>query len=117
MKVINERKALTSSKSIWLFGLAAGAAIALLLMPDAIAARRSPRPPEAQGDFTDHLLTYDAARWMKADGWKNGSPFDNTWLADHIGFSEGVMAIRLDDQAALGEPYGSGNYQTIGFYG
>jgi beta-glucanase (GH16 family) len=54
---------------------------------------------------------------MKADGWTNGSPFDNAWLADHITFSDGWMTIRLDDQAALGEPYASGNYQTHGFHG
>ena len=27
------------------------------------------------------------------------------------------MDIRLDDRAALGEPYSSGNYQSTGFYG
>ena len=54
---------------------------------------------------------------MKADGWKNGSPFDNAWPADHITFGAGLMDIHLDDQTALGESYTSGNYQSTGFYG
>jgi hypothetical protein len=54
---------------------------------------------------------------MKADGWTNGPPFDNAWLADRISFADGRMVITLDDQSALGEPYSSGNYQSLGFYG
>ena len=97
------------------------AALALLCMlvsaPDVLGARRNARPPPAQGAFTDHLLAFDATRWMKADGWKNGPPFDNAWLGDHITFGADLMDIRLDDQAALGEPYTSGNYQSTGFFG
>jgi len=95
----------------------AALALALCLGSAALAAKRPPKPPPALGAFTDHLTTFDTTRWMKADGWKNGPPFDNAWLADHIGFSDGLMEIRLDDETALGEPYASGNYQTLGFYG
>jgi len=38
-------------------------------------------------------------------------------LADHISFVDGRIMILLDDQEALGEPYSSGNYQSLGFYG
>lgn len=73
--------------------------------------------PTVEGDFTDDLNAFDATRWMKADGWVNGSPFYNAWLADHISHANGTMSIRLDDVAALGMPYSSGNLQSNGFYG
>jgi beta-glucanase (GH16 family) len=92
--------------------------MAFIALPQAsFAARKPPKPPPAQGDFTDHLTTYDSTRWVKADGWKNGPPFDNAWLADHVSFIDGYLVLSLDDQAALGEPYSSGHYQTIGFHG
>lgn len=81
------------------------------------AGRRGGKTPTAQGSFIDHFNTFDSARWMKADGWTNGPPFDNAWTADHIYFSDGVMHIVLDDESNLGEPYTSGNYQSNGFYG
>jgi len=82
-----------------------------------VLAKRVSKPPTVQGNFVDHLDGYDTTRWFKADGWKNGSPFDNAWLADNILFDSGVMDIRLDDKATMGEPYASGNYQSTGFYG
>ena len=82
----------------------------------ALAARPAPKP-KAQGSFTDHLESFDAARWAKADGWKNGSPFDNAWRADHVSFAGGMMDLRLSNQASLGEPYSSGEYRTTGYYG
>jgi len=100
----------------WLVALSIGIATVLAPLQDAHGKRGS-KPPGAQGSFLDHLDTYDASRWLIADGWKNGSPFDNAWSADNITFSGGTMDIRLDDQAALGEPYSSGNYQSTGFYG
>jgi beta-glucanase (GH16 family) len=81
------------------------------------AARKNGKPPPAQGDFTDHLAAWDATRWFKADGWKNGPPFDNAWLADHVTFVDGTLVLTLDDQESLGEPYSSGHYQTTGFHG
>jgi endo-1,3-1,4-beta-glycanase ExoK len=83
----------------------------------AAAPKRPSKPPPEQDAFVDHLASYDTARWMKADGWKNGAPFDNAWSADNILFQDGDMIIRLDDTARLGEPYSSGNYQTLGFHG
>ena len=83
-----------------------------------LAAPKKPiKPPPEQDSFIDQLLFYDTSRWMKADGWTNGPPFNNAWVADHISFVEGRMVIRLDDEGALGEPYSSGNYQSLGFYG
>ena len=98
------------------------AIVALLLLslagaaPVALAARPV-SGPKAQGSFTDHLDADDAARWVKADGWTNGSPFDNAWRADHITFAGGMMDLRLSNQAYLGEPYSSGEYRTTGYYG
>ena len=81
------------------------------------APKRPAKPSPEQDSFIDHLQVYDTSRWVKADGWTNGSPFQNAWLADHIGFLDGRMVITLDDQGVLGEPYSSGNYQSLGFYG
>jgi beta-glucanase (GH16 family) len=89
----------------------------LLAPPEVTAARKGGKPPQAQGDFVDHFGAFDASRWVKADGWKNGIPFDNAWSADHVSFLDGALVLSLDDQAALGEPYSSGHYQTIGFHG
>jgi len=89
----------------------------MIPLQDSLAARKVVKPPTPQGGFVDHLGSYDASRWVKADGWKNGAPFDNAWLADHVNFLDGTMVLTLDDQAALGEPYSSGHYQTTGFHG
>jgi len=80
-------------------------------------ARRPSPGPTAQGGFTDQLDAPDATRWSEADGWTNGSPFDNAWSADNVGFRGGQLLIRLDDVARLGEPYSSGEYRTDGYYG
>jgi beta-glucanase (GH16 family) len=93
------------------------AALLLALPLVTQAAKRPSPPPPAQGAFVDHLDAYDTKRWFKADGWKNGTPFDNGWMADHITFAGGFMTIRLDDVPSLGEPYTSGNYQSLGYYG
>lgn len=87
-----------------------------MLVPFAEAAKPRPRPT-ASGSFTDHLTSYDTSRWIKADGWTNGSPFDNAWLASHAAHRDGLLELRLDDQAALGEPYSSGEVRTTGYYG
>jgi beta-glucanase (GH16 family) len=84
---------------------------------DAIAAKPAPRPPAASSSFTDHFNAYDATRWSRADGWTNGSPFDNAWFADHVTVANGSLGLRLDDVAALGQPYSSGELRTNGYYG
>jgi len=93
------------------------AAALLITVQNGLAARKVVKPPRPQGDFVDQLSSFDASRWVKADGWKNGAPFDNAWLSDHVYFVDGAMVLSLDDQGALGEPYTSGHYQTIGFHG
>ena len=93
-----------------------GCALTLIPVPDACA-RRIVRPPPVSGSFIDELNSYDTTRWTKADGWTNGAPFDNVWRAVNITHSLGIMDIQLDDNGGSGEPYASGNYQSIGFYG
>jgi beta-glucanase (GH16 family) len=73
--------------------------------------------PVAQLSFKDDLTTFDTARWMRADGWTNGAPFDNAWKADHLTTASSLMSIRLDNVTALGKPYTSGQYQTSGYHG
>jgi beta-glucanase (GH16 family) len=85
---------------------------------EAIAARRPPASkPPAQPTFVDPLDIFDTSRWSKADGWTNGSPFDNIWRAANVVHSGGVMSIVLNDKGGKGEPYASGEYRTNGFYG
>jgi beta-glucanase (GH16 family) len=102
-------------------GLRAAAMTVLLVLAggsqDAVAAKPAPKPPTASGGFTDHFNAYDATRWSRADGWKNGSPFDNAWAADHVTVADGKLDLRLDDVALLGEPYTSGELRTNGYYG
>lgn len=102
-------------------GVRTAACAALLVLASgpqgAVAAKPGPKPPLASGSFTDHFHAYDATRWSKADGWTNGSPFDNAWRADHVTVTDGRLDLRLDDVSALGEPYTSGELRTNGFYG
>ena len=88
-----------------------------VLAPAAHAGKPAPRPPTALGSFTDHLSAFDSTRWTMADGWANGSPFDNGWRADHVTFTDGYLDLRLDDVMSSGEPYTSGEYRTTGYYG
>jgi beta-glucanase (GH16 family) len=81
------------------------------------AARPAPKPPAASGSFVDHFDAQDGVRWSRADGWTNGSPFDNAWLADHVLYSGGRVELQLDDVAALGEPYSSGELRTRAYFG
>jgi endo-1,3-1,4-beta-glycanase ExoK len=89
-------------------------ALALTL---ALAAASSQAAPVAQGSFRDDLTTIDPARWMRADGWTNGTPFNSAWKADHITTSTSLLSLRLDNVVALGKPYSSGQYQSNGYHG
>lgn len=73
--------------------------------------------PVAQPSFKDDLTTFDTARWLRADGWANGSPFNNAWKADHLTTANSLVSIRLDNVATLGKPTTSGQYQTNGYHG
>jgi len=39
------------------------------------------------------------------------------WLSDHVLYSAGLLELRLDDVAALGQPYSSGELRTNAYYG
>lgn len=79
--------------------------------------KRPSKPPPEQDSFADFLDFYDTSRWIKGDGWTNGPPFDNGWSAENALFQGGQLVLLLDDTPSLGEPYTSGHYQTLGFYG
>ncbi len=81
------------------------------------AGKPTPTPIPAQGSFSDDLNSYDTSRWVKSDGWINGSPFDNAWRADHNLIANGQMNLVLDNTAYLGKPYSSGEYRSLDFYG
>ena len=100
-----------------LLGVVVATALATTLSFPVAAAKRPAKPPVAQGAFTDLLNSFDSARWQKADGWTNGPPFDNAWSVDNVVFHDGLMELVLDDTAARGEPYTSGEYRTTGYYG
>jgi beta-glucanase (GH16 family) len=93
------------------------AGFALLVFSDALLARRPAPLPQPQPGFIDELAAYDTGRWLKADRWTNGSPFDNAWRADHVLHGGDAMTLRLSNRAYLGEPYSSGEYRTRGFHG
>lgn len=73
--------------------------------------------PVAQSSFKDDLTTFDTARWLRADGWANGAPFQNAWKADHLATANSLVSIRLDNVPTLGKPFTSGQYQTHGYHG
>ena len=132
---------MTCRTSSFPFPLSLGAALALSVLvgcgdqstgPDTVApesltsapapappglSKRPSKPPPEEDSFADYLDTYDTSRWMKADGWTNGPPFDNAWSAENVLFEEGEMILRLNDEPLLGEDYSSGHYQTLGFHG
>ena len=94
--------------------------LVVAMFSEALAARRGNTPAVVPlGSFVDQLGTYDTQRWMKADRWTNGSPFDNAWRADHVVHdgTAGIMSLRLSNRAYLGQPYSSGEYRTRGFHG
>lgn len=89
----------------------------LLILVAALAAAGSQAAPVAQGSFRDDLTTLDTARWMRADGWANGSPFASAWKADHVATTTSLMSLRLSNVTTLGKPYTSGQYQSLGYHG
>ena len=94
--------------------------LVVAMFSEALAARRGTTPAVVPlGSFVDQLGTYDRQRWIKADRWTNGSPFDNAWRADHVihDGAAGIMSLRLSNRAYLGQPYSSGEYRTRGFHG
>jgi len=50
--------------------------------------------------------------WQKSN-WTNGGMFNCGFLPDHISFSGGKMAIKLDNVSSFGKPYSSGEYRTL----
>lgn len=100
-------------------GAVAGGLV-VAMYSEAFAARRGNTPAVVPlGSFVDQLGTYDTQRWIKADRWTNGSPFDNAWRADHVVLdgTTGTMSLRLTNRAYLGQPYSSGEYRTRGYHG
>ena len=69
------------------FSIVLALVLAMLSLPTTIsmaAGKPTPTPPPAQNSFSDSFDGFDSTRWAKADGWANGSPFDNAWRADHV---------------------------------
>lgn len=76
-----------------------------------------PASPSTQITFADQLSNFNSDRFMRADGWKCGSPFDCGWRGDHVQLDGDLMTLKLDDTPTQGFPYASGEYRTKGFYG
>ncbi|MBS4179080.1 family 16 glycosylhydrolase [Bacillus sp. FJAT-49731] len=68
--------------------------------------------------FEDHFDSFDPELWYRSDGWANGADFGVGWLRDHVEFSGGKMALRLDDAPNNNDkPYTSGEFYTLEKYG
>ncbi|MBS4220664.1 family 16 glycosylhydrolase [Bacillus sp. FJAT-49711] len=68
--------------------------------------------------FEDHFDFFNPELWYRSDGWANGADFGVGWLNDHVEFSEGKMALRLDDAPNNNDkPYTSGEFYTLEKYG
>ncbi len=61
------------------------AGFVLAIFSEATSARRPAPLPTAPAFLQrSNSICYNTKRWIKADRWTNGSPFDNAWRADHI---------------------------------
>ncbi|RXZ81505.1 glycosyl hydrolase family protein [Paenibacillaceae bacterium] len=84
-----------------------------------------PNPPAPESPaygFEDNFNSYNEQLWYKSDNWANGPDFNVGWLASHVEFADGKMALRLDDELCLdekcqGKPFSSGEYATNETYG
>ncbi len=93
-----------------------------------IGADVSPAPALAQSpsitpvnlSFRDDLTSYDLARWIKADRWTNGDPFNCSWAAEHVIIADNLLTLLLDDEGCPLEcenrDYKSGEYRSTDFY-
>ncbi len=66
----------------------------------------------------DFDADHDAKAWQASGPWKNGAPFDNTWLPEQASIGNGRMRLTLDQEICdredcLGQPYASGEYKTL----
>jgi beta-glucanase (GH16 family) len=93
-------------------------ALAMLVGAAAVMAMRL---NTSTSSFFDDFNTFDANRWHKADWGNPLPPFWNYWRPDHIGFTNGQMTLRLDDNpcpVGCGDrPYASGEYRSNELFG
>ena len=66
--------------------------------------------------LSDAFNTFDTSVWQKSN-WANGSPFNCGFLPDHVGFSGGVMSLKLDNVPSSGRGYSCGEYRTNDTFG
>lgn len=75
----------------------------------------------AQEGFYEPLKAVNDQLFYVSDGWGNGPEFGAGWRADHLEFSGGTMALRLDDagcpSGCSGKTYASAEYATQRNYG
>jgi licheninase len=80
-----------------------------------VAPPPTPIRPASPGIF-DQMNRFNSRIWHRANGWKNGDPFDNGWRNDHVLFRNGAMVLRLSNDrcpsACSGKPYVSGELRS-----
>ncbi|WP_206098827.1 beta-glucanase [Paenibacillus paeoniae] len=105
-KVMSIRKRMT----VW---LTAAAMLAVLLLPKPISA--------ADVAFLEPLNGTNPSMFYTSDGWANGVDFGVGWKAVNQEFSNGIMALRLDNAgcpaSCSGKSYASAEYATNVKYG
>ena len=69
-------------------------------------------PYTLNGDFSKGENT---VKWMKSDGWSNGSMFNCTWKGDNAVFEDGLLKLRIDKM--WDDSFSGGEYRTNDFYG
>lgn len=80
-----------------------------------------PTPIPNDDSFLDHLDSLNPKLFSLANGWTNGSVFNNGWRADHATFADGFLTLTLDDipcpNGCSSMPYAAAEYRTNQFYG
>ncbi|PAK50182.1 glycoside hydrolase family 16 protein [Paenibacillus sp. 7541] len=95
---------------------------ALLAVAALLISVSATQPVQAQGAaFTEPLNGPNPGMFYTSDGWGNGVDFGVGWKASNQEFSNGIMALRLDNVGCpsncSGKPYASAEYATTQKYG
>ncbi len=82
------------------------------------AAQTSEAEPESPYlvDLTKGYNDDVTAVFSMSDGWSNGDMFNCTWRRRNVSFDNGVMSLKIDDDAGA-VPYSGGEFRSNDFYG
>ena len=72
---------------------------------------------EKNGSFFDDFKSLDADRWLRSDGWTNGSHQGCTWSEQEVMVKEGILELTMRIRPKGGNPYTCAEVQSRERYG